>query len=147
MPKWRPFCPGGDKLIIVTQQCFGSNILIQYRLLVDSPHKGPITQALMFSLMIAWTKCWTNSPVTSDLRHQDSHVASLECHLLGGRIKIVYFSAFITLFSLNFVSEHYHLCPYVFQSSQISDMAFCPVNLTSDDHNTCIGHLLMHINW
>ena len=29
--------------------------------LVDSPHKGPVIEALVFSLMLALTNCWTNS--------------------------------------------------------------------------------------
>ena len=33
--------------------------------LVDSPHKGPVTRALML--------VWTNSRVTSDLKHQDAY--------------------------------------------------------------------------
>ena len=30
---------------------------------MDSPHKRLAAQALIFSLMLAWTNCWTNMPV------------------------------------------------------------------------------------
>ena len=35
---------------------------------VDSPHKGPVTHALMFYFMSARTNNWTKSRVASDLR-------------------------------------------------------------------------------
>ena len=35
---------------------------------MDSPHKGQRCGALMFSLMYAWTKSWTNNANASDLR-------------------------------------------------------------------------------
>ena len=42
--------------------------------------------ALMFPLMLTWTKCWINSRVTSDFRRYDTHVVSLsyqDCHTIN----------------------------------------------------------------
>ena len=53
---------------------------IDYRwipLTMDSPHKGPVTQALMFSLVLALTNYWTNIRIICDLRHHGAHVTSL----------------------------------------------------------------------
>ena len=35
---------------------------------------------LMYSLMLTWTRCWTNRRVAGDLRRHDAHVTSLQCH-------------------------------------------------------------------
>ena len=35
---------------------------------VNSPHKGQWREALMFSLICAWTKCWVNNREAGDLR-------------------------------------------------------------------------------
>ena len=57
---------------------------------VNSPHKGPGTRKMFpfddviidaelwwcFSLVLAWTSCQTNSPVTGDLRHHNTRVMS-----------------------------------------------------------------------
>ena len=40
---------------------------------VDSPHKGQWHDALLFSLIYAWTNGWTNNQDASDLRHQRAH--------------------------------------------------------------------------
>ena len=45
--------------------------------LVDYPHKGPILQSFMFSLLLAWLIYWTKSWVADDLRHRNTHVTSL----------------------------------------------------------------------
>ena len=41
---------------------------------MDSPHKRLAAQALIFSLMLAWTNCWTNMPVPGYLTRYDTHV-------------------------------------------------------------------------
>ena len=41
---------------------------------MDSPHKRLAAQALIFSLMLAWTNCWTNMPVPGYLIRYDTHV-------------------------------------------------------------------------
>ena len=46
--------------------------------LVDSPDKGPVTLTSMFSSMLAWTNCWINSQVASDLRRCAIHVMPLK---------------------------------------------------------------------
>ena len=38
------------------------------------------SNANLFPLVIAWTSCWTKSPVASDLRPHDIHVRSLWCY-------------------------------------------------------------------
>ena len=43
---------------------------------VVSCHKKPV-MFLMFSLLLVWTGCWTNSQVASDLRHHDTPVMLL----------------------------------------------------------------------
>ena len=40
--------------------------------------KRPVAVALMFSLMLAKTNCWTNSRTAGDLRHHDAHESSLK---------------------------------------------------------------------
>ena len=46
---------------------------------VNSPYKGPVTRrTFTVSLIHAWTKGWTNSVVTADLRwRHDAHLTSL----------------------------------------------------------------------
>ena len=44
---------------------------------VDSPHKGQQCRALIFSLLLGWTSCWTDRQVTSDFRWHDAHVTLL----------------------------------------------------------------------
>ena len=41
---------------------------------MDSPHKRLAAQALIFSLMLAWTNCWTNIPVPGYFTRYDTHV-------------------------------------------------------------------------
>ena len=41
---------------------------------MDSPNKRLAAQALIFSLMLAWTNCWTNMPVPGYLTRYDTHV-------------------------------------------------------------------------
>ena len=45
----------------------------------DSPHKWPVTLALMFSFMLALTHCWTNSWVFRDFKCHDAHVRLMYC--------------------------------------------------------------------
>ena len=40
---------------------------------VDSPHKGPVTRTLMFSLICAWTHGWANNRDAGDLRRHHAH--------------------------------------------------------------------------
>ena len=40
----------------------------------DFPHKRLAAQALIFSLMLAWTNCWTNIPVPGYFTRYDTHV-------------------------------------------------------------------------
>ena len=40
---------------------------------MDSPHKGPVAQTLMFSLMIVQTNSWIIRPVPGDLRRHCAH--------------------------------------------------------------------------
>ena len=42
--------------------------------LVESPHKYG---ALVFSLLLVWTSCWTNSQIVGDLRHLDAQETSI----------------------------------------------------------------------
>ena len=44
--------------------------------LVDFPDKGPVMQILTFSLLLAWTRYWTNSQIVDDLWHHDTHVCN-----------------------------------------------------------------------
>ena len=51
---------------------------------MDSPHKRLAAQALIFSLMLAWTNCWTNMPVPGYLIRYDTHVkvfAAIYCNI------------------------------------------------------------------
>ena len=48
---------------------------------VDFSHKGPVMLLVMFSLMLAWTNCWTNSRVAGDLRCHEGHMTSLQCSI------------------------------------------------------------------
>ena len=41
---------------------------------MDYPHKRLAAQALIFSLMLAWTNCWTNIPVPGYFTRYDTHV-------------------------------------------------------------------------
>ena len=41
---------------------------------VDSPHKGPASYVLMFSLMLAWTNCGINSWVFGDLIRYGAYI-------------------------------------------------------------------------
>ena len=44
-----------------------------HRSSVNSPHKGQWREALMFSLMCAWTKRWVNNREAGDLRRHQAH--------------------------------------------------------------------------
>ena len=46
-----------------------------HRSQVDSPHKGPVTRALVFSLVLVWTNGQTNRRVAGDLRGHGAHSA------------------------------------------------------------------------
>ena len=46
---------------------------IHHRSSVDSTHKGPVTRALVFSLMLACTTVCTNSRAADDLRRHGAH--------------------------------------------------------------------------
>ena len=66
--------------------------------LVDSPHKGPVMQkvflcncvivwvscgtcrTLIFSLLLTWPNCWTNSEVAIDLRCHHTHSNAVYGH-------------------------------------------------------------------
>ena len=37
-------------------------------------NKRPITWSCFISFILAWTSCWTTSPVVSDIKHFDAHV-------------------------------------------------------------------------
>ena len=41
--------------------------------LIDSPHKWPVTRALIFSLVLAQTSGWINRRVAGDLKRYDTH--------------------------------------------------------------------------
>ena len=49
---------------------------------LDSPHKGQWREALMFSLISAWTNEWANNRDTGDLRRHCTHcdVIVMQCH-------------------------------------------------------------------
>ena len=44
----------------------------------NSFYKGPVMLSFMFSLLSAWTTCWTNNGVTGDLRRADAPVMSVK---------------------------------------------------------------------
>ena len=44
-------------------------------------HRSPWCRALMLSLTLAWTNCWTNAQVAVDFRRHEAHVMSLWWHL------------------------------------------------------------------
>ena len=44
---------------------------------MNSPQTSQWCGALMFSLMLSWTICWTNSRLSGDLRRHDTHLISL----------------------------------------------------------------------
>ena len=46
----------------------------KHRSPVLSPHIGPV---VMFSLLLVWSSCWTNSRVSNDQRRNDAHWTSL----------------------------------------------------------------------
>ena len=71
---WTPFshyCPFVGRIRLLT---------------LDFLHKGPAmwSFALMFSLLLLWTNCWTNNRVVGDLRHHDAHFTSLWCNVFRG---------------------------------------------------------------
>ena len=41
--------------------------------LVNSPHRGQLREALMFSLICAWTNSWANNLDACDLRRHRAH--------------------------------------------------------------------------
>ena len=98
LPKWRPFCPGGDESIpqhkenLIWVRSWNCSCLVTwfcYQLkhfphhwhfvqgihcpLVNSPHKGQWCGALIFSLIYAWTNSWINNWDAGDLRHHCAH--------------------------------------------------------------------------
>ena len=52
-----------------------------HRSQVDSHHRDQWCRALMFSVLLAWRTCWTNSQITCDLWCCDTHITSLYCDL------------------------------------------------------------------
>ena len=89
---------------------------IHHHLQVDSPHKGLVMCSLDVSLMLAWTSCWTNSPVGSDLRYFKIHATShhfyeISCTLSKHQSK---------LFSR-------HWCPMLFPDSKVHGANMGPI--------------------
>ena len=75
--QWFRWCLHED---IITWYCFLNNWpfvrgIHQWPLV--SPHKKPAVQALIFSVLLTWEKCWAKSQVACDLRHHDTHVTLL----------------------------------------------------------------------
>ena len=64
----------------------------------NSPHKGPVIQALMFSLILAKINNWINQRITCDLSRHDAHCDVIVMMLLFGfcyimslwRIQMIY---------------------------------------------------------
>ena len=50
-----------------------------HRWSVVSSHKGPVMRSFDLALLYVWMNCGTNSWFTSDLRHHDAYVTSLQC--------------------------------------------------------------------
>ena len=49
----------------------------RWRSPVDSLYKGTATHAFQVSLLLVWTKCQTNTELTSNSRRHDGHLTSL----------------------------------------------------------------------
>ena len=53
---------------------------------VNSPHKGPVTRSLMFSLICAWINRWVINREAGDLRRYRAHYDVIVMHLVFGML-------------------------------------------------------------
>ena len=78
LPKWRPYCPGGDE---VHGDAKAWRSFPHYRPFVRgvrrSPKNFPRKGHASFAVCLTWTSCWTNKWLFRDLRFHDAYVMPL----------------------------------------------------------------------
>ena len=72
---WNAFCITGSQVAI--EWPFVRGI---HRLPVDSPHRGSECAPFVFSPLLDWKSCWSNTGVSADLRRRDANLTSLCYH-------------------------------------------------------------------